>query len=279
MRKTKSFQAKLWMYFVLFSAVIFAMLWLLQTVFLQCFYNGMLEKNTRKAAAEIAAQSTSGDISNVIDKLSLDNSLLVFVTDTDGIILYSSDSYKSYYHSSEYDDSENNIYWQGETLNWQTGNYRNLPDGYENFLSSLDASPNGETEVKTDAQYVYGTYIDLNDGSQAVLYTSVTLGAVGAAASIIRIQLIWMTLLSLLIAFVISWLLARKFSLPVNQLSAQARMLAAGSYSPIFEKGFCTELDGVADSIDETAAKLSEAKKYQKELLANVSHDLRTLLL
>ena len=69
-----------------------------------------------------------------------------------------------------------------------------------------------------------------------------------------------------------------EFAVPVDQLSTQARMLADDSYEPLFEKGFCTELDGLADSLDETAEKLSEAKKYQKELLANVSHDLRTPL-
>lgn len=42
MKKPKSFQTKLWLYFVLFTAIIFIVLWLLQTVFLQSFYNSML---------------------------------------------------------------------------------------------------------------------------------------------------------------------------------------------------------------------------------------------
>ena len=64
----------------------------------------------------------------------------------------------------------------------------------------------------------------------------------------------------------------------MDQLSVQAKMLAADHYEPLFEKGFCRELDGLSDSLNETAEKLTEAKKYQKELLANVSHDLRTPL-
>ena len=137
MNKTKSFRNKLWIYFVIFAAIIFGLLWLLQTVFLQSLYNGMLIDNTRKAANEITGQSKSEGLTEIIDKLSLDNSLLVFVTDTDGTILYSSDSYKSYYHSSNHGGGENNPYRQDETLNWQTGNYRNLPDGYRDFLSAL----------------------------------------------------------------------------------------------------------------------------------------------
>ena len=35
----RSFRMKLWLYFVLFTALIFIVLWLLQTVFIQNFYN------------------------------------------------------------------------------------------------------------------------------------------------------------------------------------------------------------------------------------------------
>ena len=77
-----------------FTAVIFAVLWLLQTVFLQQFYNSMVINNTLKAADKIASQSASGDIAEYIDELSRNNSILVFVTDTEGNILYSSDEYK-----------------------------------------------------------------------------------------------------------------------------------------------------------------------------------------
>ena len=40
--KTPSFRTKLWLYFVLFAAVIFSLLWILQTVGLQSFYDGMM---------------------------------------------------------------------------------------------------------------------------------------------------------------------------------------------------------------------------------------------
>ena len=281
MSKTKSFQAKLWLYFAAFTAIIFFMLWILQTVFLQSFYNRMLESRTREAAEEMIQAGQTPEFHDVIDRLSRDNSLLVFVTDAHGEILYSSDSYKSYYHSkysNSNDGGEGNPYKEGQVLSWQIANYRNLPDGYEEFLDALQSDENGKTEYHTDTQYVYGSLIELESGDQAVLYVSAALGAVGAAASIIRVQLLWVTVLSLILAFAIAWFLAKRFSVPVDQLSVQAKMLAADRYEPLFEKGFCRELDALSDSLDETAEKLEEAKTYQKELLANVSHDLRTPL-
>ena len=279
MSKTKSFRAKLWLYFILFAAVIFAILWIMQTVFLQSFYNAMLAENTQAAAEEIAASAKDEKFTDVIDELSVGNSLLVFVTDKDGAIVYSSDSYKSYYHSQEdYRGGEDNPYHKGEEMSWQIGNYRNLPDGYDEFLSALSQSEDGTVEYKTDSQYVCGRYIETADDEQTVLYVSAALGAVGATASIIRIQLLWVTALSLVIAFLIAWFLARRFAVPVGQLSDQAKMLAEERYEPKFQKGFCLELDELSDALDQTAGELAEAKRYQKELLANVSHDLRTPL-
>ncbi|MGN1024287.1 MAG: sensor histidine kinase [Lachnospiraceae bacterium] len=281
MRKAKSFRARLWTCFLLYTALIFSLLWVLQTVFLQRFFNTMQEHSTDKAAAEIAAGSSSEDLTTRIDQLARDNSLLVFITDPDGTIQYSSDSYKSYYQQEEgngTDDAKSNPYHSGEMLGWQIGAYRNLPDGYDTFLSRLASSSDGTVAYETDSRYVTGSYITLADGAAAVLYVSTILGAVGGTAGILRLQLLLVSLLSVVIASAIAWILARRFSVPVDQLSLQAGMLAADQYEPVFEKGFCRELDDLSDSMDDAACRLAEAEKYQKELLANVSHDLRTPL-
>ena len=221
-------RARLWLAFAAFAAVIFVLLWLLQTVFLQSFYDSMLIRSTRSAAKEIAAVSQDETFPGVIDRLSRDNALLVFVTDPDGTILYSSDAYKSYYRAAQENQGDgNNPYHKNETMNWQIGSYRNLPDGYDAFLTSLAQSPSGETELRTDGQYVYGAYIDTSNGSRAVLYVSVTLGTVSATVSILRVQLLWVTALSLGLAFALAWLLAKRFAVPVTQLSRKAKALAS----------------------------------------------------
>ena len=41
-------------------------------------------------------------------------------------------------------------------------------------------------------------------------------------------------------------------------------------------RGFCSELDELNETLDRTDSKLKQNKMFQNELLANVSHDLRT---
>ena len=279
--KPKTFKTKLWLYFILFAALIFFVLWLLQTVFLQSFYNEMLIKNTRKAAEKIAEYSSCENITDIIDSITLDNSILVFVTDTDGNIIYCSDEYKGAHQKSDInDDSKNNDLSDKNTIkNKHILNYRNLPDGYEDFLSQLSENSDAPIEYSTDSIYVYGTYIDYyGTDDNSILYVSTTLDAVGSAVSIIRIQLVWVTGLSLIVGFVLSWFIAKSFGKPVAQLSVKANKLGDTDYPKDFKKGFCIELDDLSDKLDKTSDKLIESRNFQMELLANVSHDLRTPL-
>lgn len=273
-RKTQTFQRKLLGYFMFFAAVIFAVLWLLQTVFLQRFYNGMVIRNTISAAGKIASQSSNSSITEYIDELSRENSVLVFVTDTRGNILYSSDEYKKGHRNTN-----NEPNGKRSESRRERGHYRELPENYDEFLRMLAASESEEAEFRTDGMYIYGRYISFYGcDDRAVLYIGTTLDAVGSAARIIRVQLLWVTLLSVITGFVLAWFMSRSFSRPVAQLSEKAHKLADKESGASFREGFCSELDKLNDTLDETAEKLKRSQEFQNELLANVSHDLRTPL-
>ena len=258
-----------------FTVVIFTVLWLLQTVFLQKFYNGMIIRNTVKVADKISTESQSSDITSYIDDISRSNSILVFVTDTDGNILYSSDEYKK---GHKFKDERLEMPYNGNGKEMRF-HYRELPENYTEFLSAVNASDSGEAELQNDDIYVYGRLIDFyGSDEKAVLYVGTTLNAVGSTARIIRIQLIWVTLLSIIIAFVLALFMSKSFSKPVSQLNEKAHKLGEKDNDAEFSEGFCTELDELNKTLDTTSEKLKKNREFQNELLANVSHDLRTPL-
>lgn len=269
MSRKMKFRTKLCLYFVIFTIIIFGVLLLLQTVFLQNFYNHMLINNTKSVAEKIS--DAEEDI-EIIDTLARENSLLVYITDKSGNIFYTTDEYKGSYHIKE-DSSSDNPYHKNDELNYQKALYRALPYGYSDFLISLEKD-NGETEFQTETLYVYGKY--LKNGS--VLYVSTTLDAVGSAANIIKIQLFWVSILSIVTAAMLAFFISKKFSKPVSDLSEQAKVLGSETFSNNFQKGFCAEIDELENTLIETNEKLIATKTYQQELLANVSHDLRTPL-
>ncbi len=278
MKKRKSFGVKLWLWFVLFSAVIFLVLWLLQTVFLQSFYNDMAIRGAEKAAEKMAEHSSSADFYDMIDETAAENSLLVFVTDAGGTILYSADEYKRLYGEDEPDEhrNENPYFAADKVLNWEKGALRNLPYSYESLIAKLRESGSDSAGFVTEDNMAYVTGKILDSGN--ILYISMPLGTVGGTVRILRLQLVWVSVLSLILGFVLAWAISRRFEKPIEKIADSAREIAGGNFHPELPTGFCAELDELADTLGETALSLEKAQNAQREFLANVSHDLRTPL-
>ncbi len=273
MKKRKSFGVKLWLWFVLFSAVIFLALWLLQTVFLQSFYNSMAISGAEKATEEMVRHASSSDFYDVIDETAAENSLLVFVTDGQRRILYSSDAYQGLYRAEQ--RNGNPYLSQDQELSWEKGVLRNLPDSYETLLKRIEAGE-GRIGFITEDETAYVTGVQLEDGR--ILSVSLPLGTVGGAVGILRLQLVWVSVLSLILGFVLAWVISKRFEKPVARIAASAKEIAGGNFHPELPKGFCAELDELSDTLGETASRLEKAQNAQREFLANVSHDLRTPL-
>ena len=231
--KAKPFRKKLLGYFMLFTVVIFSVLWLFQTVFLQSFYNSMIISNTKSAAEKIAAHASGGELTEYLDEISRNNSLLIFITDTEGEIIYSADEYKKGHKGF---DGEPKHTKGGRGHKEENMPYRALPDSFGEFLQTLTASDSGEAEIKTEQMYYYGRYFDIG-GERAVLYLGTTLNAVGSAARIIRIQLLIVTALSVAVGFVLAWFMSRSFSRPISQLNAKAHTLGENAEKHDFREG------------------------------------------
>ena len=215
MTEVKSEYDQLRIQFVLLTAGVFLILCLLHAVFIPGIYRMSAERTVRHAAGKIAAHSRDEDLFEEIDRLSAENALLIFVTEQDGTILYSSDSYKPFYHSyGSGDGGTSNPYIYDDVMEWQTGNYRKLPDGYGDFLISLRNDDRGTTELKTDSKYIYGRYIELENGEQVILYTGTLLNSKNPAVSFIRRQMLWTAFLSLVIASGTVLYRSKKISIP-----------------------------------------------------------------
>ncbi|MGN1347036.1 MAG: ATP-binding protein [Eubacteriales bacterium] len=290
----KSFGVKLWFWFLLFAAFIFVALWLLQIVFLQNFYDGMAIRSIERAAEKIADQIESGswnDLTDCMTELASDESLLIFLTDRNGSILFSADEHHSVYENEKRMQSptagEDNPYrTTDDTMNWQLGAFRNLPTAYDAFLQKLLNSETDSIGYRTENgdAYIYGLRfpsVEALGEAEAVLYLSMPLGGVGAATGILRLQLIWVTFASLVLGFILAYFISRQFAKPIASISAQAGRMVDGSLTEDdsdYKKGFCLELDELSDTLAETASSLKRLENARRELLANVSHDLRTPL-
>lgn len=255
---------KLWLYFILFAAALLSALWLMQVVFLQSFYEGMKTRETEQVAEKLGAAYGQADFDTVLEQTAFANSILVYVIDSDGNIVSSTDEH-------------------GPGKPAKKGNrdefFRPLPDDYDQFTAKLSQSATGRVSYTAKKQNFRGKSLVCGVALPgASLYVSTPLDPVNSTTSILRTQLIYVTFAALILSFVLAYFISRRFARPIASLTGQAKKLAEGEFPEEFDKGFCSELDGLSDTLSFASAELSKVEKLRRELIANISHDLRTPL-
>lgn len=70
----------------------------------------------------------------------------------------------------------------------------------------------------------------------------------------------------------------RQIVLPVTQINATAKRIAAGSYGVQMTTAYKDEIGELAETINDMSNKIKQSEKTQREFVSSVSHELRTPL-
>ncbi|MCQ2553077.1 MAG: HAMP domain-containing histidine kinase, partial [Clostridia bacterium] len=144
-----------------------------------------------------------------------------------------------------------------------------------NELVSVSASDKSNRQETI----VYATASKGKGMAPIYIYAVTSLTPIGPAIGIMRSLLLIVTFVSLALAMIISIVLSRRLSDPIIKMNNKAKELAGGNYDVTFEGGHkFREMDQLADTLTEAAVDLKKSDALQKDLMANVSHDLRTPL-
>ena len=96
---------------------------------------------------------------------------------------------------------------------------------------------------------------------------------------VIRVQFIYTTIIVVLIGILLSWFLSTRISKPIDEISQTAKKWAEGEADVSFTgTGHHAEIHELADTLNYAKESVSKANVLQRDLLANVSHDLKTPL-
>jgi signal transduction histidine kinase len=124
---------------------------------------------------------------------------------------------------------------------------------------------------------IYVRIIEVNGQEEVVMINSV-LTPVDATVTTLKAQLRIITVIIIIIAFILAAATAKSTSRSIIKLNDSAKKLAAGDYSVKFNANDYMEVAELSDTLNYAATELGKADSLQKELIANVSHDLRTPL-
>lgn len=261
---------KLFANLIVFIAVALLLLWGLQVFLLDTFFFQITKNRMTDAAVQIEelyTQDTDG-FSKQIYSIALNNEFCVSVFGADGRLVTAADIGGGCIIHNIDDRTLNRLYREaikedGEYFH-RAGlggfNHRGLHGKYNVRDRILHIS------VKdTDA----GTLIMLFDGASSPV--SIIKGAM-------TIQLVMVSLILTIFAGLLANTLAKNLSQPIADVNRAAKRLVAGEYDVEFTGEGYREIYELSDTLNQTAKDLKRTDQMQKELIANISHDLRTPL-
>lgn len=116
------------------------------------------------------------------------------------------------------------------------------------------------------------------NGEECMILVDSRLTPVDATVNTLRFELIVISVVLLLLALGLAYLISRAVSKPIISINESAKQLAKGNYDAVFNYGGYREINELSDTLNYTSKELAKTEQYQQELIANVSHDLRTPL-
>lgn len=131
---------------------------------------------------------------------------------------------------------------------------------------------------KKSISMVYSSIASAANGDKYIIMLDAELTPVDATVATLKTQFVWITAVLIVVAFLLAFLISRNISRPISEMSRQAKKLACGDYEVNFGGREFGEIQELANSLNYAASELSKVEHLQQELVANVSHDLRTPL-
>ncbi|WP_286166985.1 HAMP domain-containing sensor histidine kinase [Clostridium sp. D33t1_170424_F3] len=262
--------------FAIFAAVILVLLWVFQTMFLNDFYRFIKIREIKDTAQTIEKGINSDDLGMQLSKLSQNNQICIIVSDEYGDLFYSEDASPSCVIHRLNPLQRAAIYMLTD---------RNGGTYFETFFSdNLKTAPDlqrrtyrGE-DPDAPENMIYTFIAERENGRKLLVLLNSTISPVGATVQTLRIQLMWITVIMLGLAIALALFMSRRISGPIIQINSSAKGLAHGDYNVEFlERGY-REIAELGITLNYAAKELSKVETLRRDLIANVSHDLRTPL-
>lgn len=270
---------------LLFTAVIILILWLCQVAFLDDIYKAVKMGEIRDSAAKITKALNTDDPGSVVDEIG-ENSTCVTVMDISSKVtfvpLYTHHSISScVIHSIDmesiftlYNHATKNDGVSIQRFMYDSGRRKYI--GIEGEL--FDKSLLGEYNKDLPESIIYSSLATDDKGRELFILLNTEISPVNATVGtlnkILKVVSIILVGFSLLLATLISLMVTR----PIVKLTEEARKLGREDYSAKFDQESYREVAQLSSALEHAKQELQRVDTLRRELIANISHDLRTPL-
>lgn len=284
-------------YFLLFALIMLVILWLTQTVFLESIYRNIKSHDIERISAHIARTlegdgMTGAEMEEYLNTVAQEGSLCVRVVDmnedgTGMFVLQTNEVTPGclVHHLSATDMLllAREAYDKGGSVFYTLG-----PSGDEMETSGLEQLL-GEQYARMNRVYskhndtppllMSVRVVNLPTGERYAILLNGAISPVSATVDTLKAQLILISGVMVLIGLVLAFVTAKRLSQPIERITRLSRRLAGGDFAVDFRQpGAYREVSELAATLNYAAGELGKTERLQQDLIANISHDLRTPL-
>ncbi len=262
--------------FEIFTVIIIVILWVFQIGFLDTFYENIKKDEVRSTAQEIVNNIQSDDLDSIVLGLFVDRQINIHISDELG-------------NPVVYVKTINEMLYGYDQANSTLQDYSRF-DLIERFDNTVLAGGSIMTEFTVRRERTlreirvidYSVTVHFADESgnqqNRLIFLETEITPVDATVDTLQIQLMWLTGIMIVLGIALAFIIAKRISKPIVAMNTNAKKLAQGNYSVHFDEEGSREVTELAQTMNYAAKELSKVEALRSELIANVSHDLRTPL-
>jgi len=254
---------KMFGYMAAFIAIVLAVLWLFQVVLLDDIYIGTVKAEASGVARSVALATKHGadDLTTRVYDLAAGHATCISVFEIrDGVgreLVSAHSQNLCLIHSAMNEGLIGRIY--------------SAACERETFVENIKGPENENGNIIT-------AKLLTREDCDILVLVNTPLASVDATVQTLHFQLIFISFILLIIAAAMAYIIAGRVTRPVAAMNREAKKLAEGNYDVNFEGGEFLETAELGRTLNYAARELSKLDTMQKELISNISHDLRTPL-
>lgn len=264
-----------------------SLLWIFQVVLLDDFYKTIKTQTVESSSNSVITALQTESYEDNLNTIATQNDVCITLYDDTQQLVYSSDAISpqcrgvsqlrkeeltTYIEEAQNNDGKTFSFHDTKENDMKLDDEKNdmNPFGQENqFISPKGRFMQGMTQVS-----IANTY----DSKQYAVFVYSQITPVDATVGTIRTQLLIITVILFLFAVVLAFIMSRKIAKPIIAITNSAKKLATGDYDVHFQGKGYLEVSELNNTLNYAAKELAKVEKLRQDLIANMSHDLRTPL-
>jgi len=257
----KSIRFKIWISFFLFTVAILTFLFISQVVLMPAIYQFIKTQECVSTALEIRDAWNSPELNSVIDDNARNKQLGILIhlpTSSIGGLPFT---------------------YSRDTTGSSVSIDRRVSD---EMVEELRKSKTGmvffPVDDDTKESFLLATYVGTSDDPVGYIFIYAFLEPTGTTTQILANIFLMSSLVIILVALVFAVIISSSISKPIINISKSAYKLITGEFDMTSSPHDYSEIVVLTDNLNKASAEISKTEKLRKDLLANISHDLRTPL-